>query len=215
MEKENTNIIKVPLSRYLFAFLIAVLIFIIVFSISYGFSYLNYQDIHSNQNIIQEYISDLDNIIAQKNCSENLLYEASDRLDRVGAQLSLLETRFGKNDWRVIEQKSFYSELEYRHFKIVDKLNEQCGRDFVTILFFYSNIGDRKEEGESVGFILGTLKNKYPERAMIYSFDYNLDTETIYTLRENYKVSGIPAVIVNKNESVVVNSIDDIEPYLN
>ena len=44
--------------------------------------------------------------------------------------------------------------------------------DLRTILFFYSNVGDDsvEEEGEVMGYVLGTFKKKYPSRVMIYSF---------------------------------------------
>ena len=199
--------------RYLLSFIIAVVMFSLVFLIASQVSYLNYLEVSKESNLVKSYISDLEYYASQQSCSEWLLTNASEKLDFVGSRLSILETRLGKTDSRVIEQKNLYTELEYKHFQIVDNLVRVCGAPFVTFLFFYSNEENDRTLSERNGFILGTLKNKYPERAMIYSFDYNIESKIVEDLKKKYNLTKAPVVVINKKDVVFVNNIEDIEKY--
>jgi hypothetical protein len=204
----------VPKSRYFLSFLIATGLFAIVFLAAYSVSYINYTEVSKESNLIEQYVSDLDSILNEKSCSDSLLFEASEKLDIIGAKLNLLETRFGKDDKRVIAQKNLYSELEYKHFQIVQSLRDNCNAKFLTILFFYSNLENDKSESERVGFILSSLKNKAPGEVMIYSFDYNIDSGLLDKIKEEYGVSKAPSVLVNEKDFVDVANINDLEIYL-
>ncbi|MEK6928613.1 MAG: hypothetical protein AABW65_01500 [Nanoarchaeota archaeon] len=206
---------SVPISRYLLALVMATALFVAVFLAVYSISYLNYEETVAEQNIIRTYISDFDSLlILQKSCDVSVLVQASEKLDRVGWRLSLLETRFGKNDARVLEQKSSYNELEVRHLELVKLFQQQCKIPFVPILFFYSNKEEHKDESERVGFVLSTLKRKSPEKVMIYSFDYNLKSELIRELKEKYRVKEAPIVLVNESYFAKVSNIDELLPYI-
>ncbi|MBI2628923.1 hypothetical protein HYW74_02480 [Candidatus Pacearchaeota archaeon] len=202
---------KHPIKHYLMAFIASTIIFILISLISYSISYLNYRDISSRNNVINDYINDLSGYISELNCSNQLLFDSSERLDEVGFKMSILENRFGKDDVRVISQKKLYTQLELNHFNIVREFNNKCNTSFNTIIFFYSNKKEVKDENERVGFVLSTLKNKWPEDVMIYSFDYNLDSYLIYDLKSKYKVIDTPFVLVNERDKVEVKNIKDIE----
>lgn len=197
--------------KYIISFFIATIIFIIVFLASFGVSYLNYTKVVEEQSVIRGYIEDLDSSLDGENtCDEGLLLKASEKLDVAGSRMSLLETRFGKNDARVLKQKDLYSELEVKHFEITKAFDVECGKDFSTILFFYSNSENDKDNSERVGFILSTFKNKNPGSVMIYSFDANLDSEIINSLKTKYGVSEVPMIVVDEGIPKNIRNIDDI-----
>lgn len=199
--------------RLFLAFIMTNIIFIFIFLFSFSISYLNYQNINSQNNLIDEYLQDLSEDILKLNCENKFLLESSEKLDNVGARLSLLETRFGKKDSRVIEQKELYVRLEIKHFEIIKKIQNICGKNFTTILFFYSNDEVYEKESEIIGFILGTFKNKDPEKIMVYSFDYSSESEPVKLLKEKYGIKNIPIVIVNERDMIFIDSIDDLDYY--
>jgi len=201
------------LGRIILAFVIATVIFVSVFIIAYGVSYLNYQSISRRNNLIGTYIAELDSVLEENSCSDEILFEASGKLDEVGARLDLLEKRFGKTDVRVLEQKKLYSDLEIKHINIIKAFNEECGRNFTLLFFFYSNLGSRRDRSERIGLVLGYFKRKNPE-AMVYSFDYDLDYPSVNALKNRYDLPSVPIVVVNEKDVVNVNSVEDLYPYV-
>ena len=199
--------------RLILAFLLTNLIFTIIFLTSFSVSYINYQGISAQNNIINQYIAELNPYTNISNCNNSILFDASEKLDSVGSRISLIETRFGKDDSRVVEQKLLYSDLESRHYEIVKELNKKCNKNFTTILFFYSNEDQFDEESEKAGYILGAFKNRYPEKIMIYSFDYDINYPIINKLKEKYKINAVPSVLINEKDIVIVKNIRDLERY--
>ncbi len=203
------------INRILLAWLITTVLFILIFSFAYSVSYLNYRSIEEESNLIEHYINDLDLIASEGNsCNDTLLFDASQKLDTVGSKLALLETRFGNDDPRVLEQKRRYSELEMKHFELVKQIDVNCERDFLTILFFYSNGREDGDNSEQVGFILSTFKNQDSDKIMVYSFDYNLDADAVRNLANRYGVESAPVVIVNERDYLQVSNIRELEKYL-
>ena len=202
------------IGRFILAFIISNLLFVTIFLVAYGVSYLNYQGIHNQNVLIEDSLREIAALANSSVCGDESLLIASDSLDRVGSKLALLESRFGKQDERVIEQKKKYSELEYEHLSLVKRVSSACNESFVTIIFFYSNIGELQEASENVGFILSSFKKENPEKIMVYSFDFTLDAEIIDKLKKQYKVEGLPYVLVNEKDVVRVHNIYDLMPYL-
>jgi len=207
---------NVPLFRMFLSFILATTIFTIIILISSGASYYNYQRISSQNNIVTKYLNDMDILLnmSTSDCGEDILVKSSIILDEVGGKLDLLEKRFGKKDSRVLEQKKLYSQLELKHFNIIKQIKKQCNEDYITILFFYSNNEPLNEESERMGFILRTFKDKMSDKIMIYSFDYNLNSELIINLKENYNITSAPIAVINEQDKIYVKNIEDLTPYL-
>lgn len=200
--------------RILAAFFISSFLFAAIFIGAYGISYWNYQRLSYQTNILENSVGRLDGIIARFECDDSLLISSSDIFEEAAFRLTLLEKRFGKNDVRVLEQKKLYTELQYRHFLITKKFNDQCNGSFLPLFFFYSNLEDREEESERMGFVLTTFERQDAERIVIYSFDFNLDSSIISLLRQNHNITRAPYVVVNEQEGLYVRSIEDLTPYV-
>ncbi len=205
---------KSVILRILVSFLFANIVFILLFLIANSVSYLNYQSIVDQNNFIEESILDLEGYLKDFICEGEILFDASRKLDDVGVRLGILEQRFGKNDKRVLEQKKFYSILEQKHFEIIKKFDENCDQNFMTILFFYSNMEDLEEESEGFSYILESFKRKNPDKIMIYSFDYNLDFELIDELKGKYEIVSAPLIVVDEGEPFYLKNIDELVVYL-
>ena len=197
--------------RILLSFVIATILFVLIFFSAYSVSYLNYKSIRTENNIIQDSLLRLDEILASESCLGVLLLESSIRLDEVGSRLGILEKRFGADDERVLEQKKFYSDLEFKHLQIIKNFNEKCATDFKIVFFFYSNSGSLLEESERMGAILGAFKRENSDLVMIYSFDVNLDYGLIDKLEEIYGIDRAPIAVLNEKDLVYVRNIDDLE----
>jgi len=200
--------------RYLLAFIIATALFIIIFLTTYSISYLNYKGIEKENTLIQKYIKDFESYLNKNSCDESIITDSTIKLDEVVSRLSILETRFGKSDSRVLEQKKIFSQLSYKHLQLVKKFIEMCNADITTFIFLYSNEEDYKKESERIGVILSTLKNKYKTKAMIYSYDSNLDSDPILKIKKKQDIKEVPIVVIDEKYSQKVKNIDDLEQHI-
>ncbi len=205
-------------SRYLISFLIGTFVFLMVFGISYSLSYLEFQRISSLQgNLAYDIFSHrLDYSLFDKPiCNEESFDKVSKDLNFQGRIIDDLENKLGKNDKNVLFRKKFYTLIELEHFDFVNLLNEKCGFDIQTILFFYSNKNKDGESSEELGKLLSTVYRRN-ENLMIYSFDINLDSEIIGELKNKFGIDEPLTLIIN-GEDLVVNpeNINDIESHLN
>lgn len=207
---------NVPLLRLLLAFLIATFLLITGFLIGHGVSSYKYQHIALQQENIRYDLLSLD-LQGQMvdSCNPVVLSSISSELDQMGSYISILEEQFGKTDKRVLDQKSKYTLLEVQHFLNIKKYNEECDGGLDTILFFYSNSENLKDDAEGIGFILGNVKSKNPEKIMIYSFDFDLQISMIKVLREIYGVTSANTLVVNEKDIVFnLNSAEELNRYL-
>ncbi len=147
-------------------------------------------------------------------CNEEILSITSEKLDYLGNLITTLETKKGKDASDVLELKKLYTILETRHFLLTETRNEKCNQDFDIFLYFYSNEENCESEREKTAFVLTYLRNKY-DSVRVYSFDMNLDSDIISTLREEYQIKGCSAVILN-NEKIPfkIENSEDVEKLL-
>lgn len=201
--------------RVLAAFFIASFLFIALFSIAYGVAYWNYQVLSEQTNSLLISINRLDHILADFTCDDSLLVSSSSVFDQAALKLGLLERRFGKQDSRVLEQKKLYSELQYRHWAITRQFNEQCHRDFIPVLFFYSNLNDAiEDQSERVGFILTSFERTDSNRIMIYSFDAYLDSRIVENLTRSFNITSVPVVVVRDGGPLEIHNLRDLMQYV-
>ena len=204
---------QISFQRVILSFVISTLIFISVFMISYWVVLSKYQGNLATQQQIWERMS----FIYTSNITDcnDYLTNISIELDKAGAILGILEERMGKNNPDVIFLKEDYSLLELEHLYNIKKYIKQCNEKITTILFFYSNKDKYLDDAETKGYILSKVKKDNPKKVMIYSFDYDLNTEPINNLKEVYHIRK-PNVIVIDEQMIIehFNDIDDIKQYV-
>lgn len=200
--------------RLLISFIITTFVFIFVFSFAYYVSYLNYQGVSHNNNVINKALSDFDGYLLKSShpafCNGTILLESSVELDDIGSRIETLEKNFGANDQRVITQKQLYEEIEFKHYTLINNFNNICKSNFTTIIFFYSNNGDYKDASGHVGFIIGSFKSTNPDKIMVYSFDKNINFSKSDFFIKNYHILTVPFVILNNKSIGNVNNIKDL-----
>jgi hypothetical protein len=210
---ENNRDIK-PLRVFL-AFLIATFILITIFLISFSVAYYRSQTINDDQEKIRYRLLELSLQEELSNqCGSSLLSALSSDLDNMGGSLGMLEDKLGKNDPDVLEQKKTYTMLELQHYLVSKRQSSLCGEEIKFILFFYSNGEEYKEKAEEIGYILSTAKRNNPEGIMVYSFDYDLNSNMISILKTKYALTGPNVLVVNDELIGSIDSIDDLDEYL-
>jgi hypothetical protein len=128
----------------------------------------------------------------------------------LGDRLSYTESQLGSDNAQVIRLKEQYSLLEIRDYLITKELAAACGTKPVTVLYFYSNMGDCSE-CDKAGYALSYLHATYPA-LRVYSFDYNLDLGALKTLIALDKIqNNLPAFVINGKHFYGFTSLADLE----
>jgi hypothetical protein len=217
--KQETEKIESPryFSRLVVAFLLASLVFFGAFVMGYNVSYSKYMNLaQSQENLRYSMLSfEIEKQIIDDNCSNFNPLLFYDEVNQLGDIIGILEDRLGKDNADVLEQKKIYSLLETRHLLYVMEHNNRCSNKYPIILFFYSNTKEFSEGGQSLGYILTSAKNNRNDMLLIYSYDYDLDSNVIALLREKYNVTSPNSLVINgKTYSKNINDLVTIEEYL-
>ena len=134
-----------------------------------------------------------------------------------GQILDALETRLGKDNAKVLEQKTIYNEVQYNTLELVDKVNQECHYNWSIILFFYTNdkgdkMGDSKLS-EIQGGVLDTLYNM-DANVRIFSFDIGVDGTAVQNLLERYNITYVPSLVINEKAYQRFMTRDEIQRAL-
>ncbi len=205
--------------RYIYAFIIATVLFLLGFLITYSVAYVEYQRVISLQDPISyEIFKDKikHSLFNEDICSENSFIEISEDLRIQGSFISAMESNLGKNNKNVLFRKKFYTLIQLEHFEFVKTINKECNKNINTILFFYSNNEEQRDQSENIGRLLSVIFQQNQQNLVIYSFDTNLDSEIINLLKEKYEVSTQIKIIVNEDNSfTTLTNTNQIQPLLN
>ncbi|MBM3233248.1 MAG: hypothetical protein FJY98_01645 [Candidatus Liptonbacteria bacterium] len=211
MKQDNS----IYLRRYIYSFFIATFLFILVFAIADSFTHISYERNARESEVIRSYITDLNGYFKEQSCSDQLIFDASLKLDNVGNRIDLLEKRFGKSDQRVVTQKKQYAELQHTHYLIIQRLNKYCGAKFITVLYFYTQAKEESDANEQASFILNAFKQESPERIMIYAFDSSIGSGIVGNLKTWYNITSTPSVLVNQENKIdKLTHISQLDPFL-
>lgn len=195
--------------------MITTFLFFGVFFFGYFVAFNSYQDIaQEQQSILSTLLSlEAEKDLIQGSCKGAELLSLSKELQNMGAIIGLLEDELGKENSEVIEQKKIYTILQVEHLLFIQEKNDRCNKENPIILFFYSNEEDYLDRAEEIGYILSNKKSTNPE-VMIYSFDYDLESSLIKTLKTINGVDSPNTVLVNGKIIPPVKDINDLNSAL-
>ncbi len=92
--------------------------------------------------------------------------------------------------------KKQYTLLQVRDFLLTKRVSERCKQVTTTIFYFYGTSADCLDCVRQ-GYVLDAIRSQYPS-VRVYSFDYNLDLDTIKALVSIYKIGDtLPALVIN------------------
>ncbi len=203
--------------RIVISFILATLLFFAGFWVSQLVSYGISEGIEGKQEELQYQFFNLmlQREILADTCDFSEYESFFRQLDEMGKHIATLERRLGKKDDIVLKQKKVYSMLLAQHFLLIKDRNKVCEEIFPTVLFFYSNNPNYIDQAYSMGRILSFLKGQ-DKNIMIYSFDYDLDSEIVDSLKFKYNIAEPNTIIINGEEKLEgIEHINEIkEEYL-
>jgi hypothetical protein len=100
---------------------------------------------------------------------------------------------FRKKDYDYLKRKYFL--LELRFLALIQRLNKECDKPYLPILFFYEIDQD---ESERQGFILQDLSEEYDKHLVVLTLDKDYkDEPLVKILAETYNVTTAPTVVID------------------
>jgi hypothetical protein len=193
--------------KYTLAFIITAAIFGTAFYLTNRLDAKRLADIRSTQEAISIDILSTETqfeLLGNLDCEAILQNPVlSAELNNLASRLSVAEENLGADNPEVISIKKQYSLLEIKDYLLMKQISEKCPKvKPVSILYFYSNLGDCPECGRT-GEVLTYLRQTYPG-LRVYSFDYNLDLGALRTLLSLNDIHGkkLPALVINNREAV-------------
>ena len=206
---------RISWNKYALVFLMTFLIFVIGFLLSQQLSFKTSEEIFKTQKDVRNYLLSLNlqSEIASEYICRVDVFELTNEKFNLGAQIEILEKKFGKENEIVKDLKQDYSLLSIRQWLLVKKVKEECNKDINIILFFYSN-EINPPESESQGYVLDYFYEKYPDDVVIYAFDINEDNPALNTIKAIYGVSKPPSIVMNERLFSGFQSKEKIESLL-
>ena len=191
---------QISTKKYVLAFVITTLVFLAALIISKQAENKRLTEVKSIENkIALDILASETQFALLKESSCRAIDHSSafsEELSTLAQKLSYTEDNLGSDNQEVMNLKKYYSLLQVKDYLLVGKVNEKCGINPITIIYFYTNEGNC-DDFKKEGYVLTKLREEYPE-LRIYSFDYNLDLSVIKTMKSIYGVKEtLPALIIH------------------
>ncbi len=114
---------------------------------------------------------------------------------KVGEDLSSYSrfSFFRRKDYDYLKRKYFL--LELRFLALIQRLNKECGKPYLPIIFFYEIDQD---ESERQGFILEDLSKDYEQELIVLTLDKDYKDEPLVSLlARSFNVTKAPTLIID------------------
>lgn len=208
---------QIETKKYVFAFIVTVMVFFGALIISNFFSNRRVAEIKSIENkIALDILSSETQFTLLKESSCTAIDHStafSEELSSIASRLSYMEEKLGDSNEEVRSLKKYYSLLQIKDYLLVEQVRQKCGVKPITIIYFYSNLGDC-EDCKRAGYVLTKLREEFPE-LRVYSFDYNLDVSAVKTMRSIQGVKNkLPALVIWGEPYYGFKSSEDIEKII-
>jgi len=193
---------KLQKSIFFTSLIITIAIFGVGILINYGLDYIR---IDAILNTVENHELDVYSYLIQQefidtfggNKCEFMYSKVDDlkeELNQVGVELSNYggKSFFKKKDFDYLKRKYFLLELNF--YNLIKKLNKECKKSYIPIIFFYE-IND--DPSERQGYILDDLSKKNKELIAL-SFDKDYPDEPLLNLLKlKYNVTKAPTIIID------------------
>lgn len=100
---------------------------------------------------------------------------------------------FRKHDYDYLKRRYFL--LELRFLALIERLNKECSKPYLPVVFFYEIDDDASERQ---GFILEDLSEEYDSQVVVLSLDKDYKDEPLVgLLAKSYNVTFAPTMIID------------------
>lgn len=121
----------------------------------------------------------------------------------IGDRLEYLESVRGISD---DELKGRYYYLEFENYLLMRRMQNDCGAEYVLVLFFYDGGEESSAQGEELdAFRAGNVNVK------VFSFDGNSDSAVVEVLKAQYIVNSYPTVVVDGKKLNGLQELSELE----
>jgi hypothetical protein len=189
---------KVNKLNFIAAFSITTLIFFAGFTFS---TFVYNSKIDTLQQIEEELYTDNLEIEAQYElaysdiCDTESLIALNRDLNEMSVKMNYLEKELTDESIQNVLKniKRQYFVIEIKHWLFVQRVNDECGYNYPTILFFYSN--SDCPSCEIQGIMLTEYKQDNPN-TMIYSFDTAFEeSKIVHNLVDKWDITRTPSIV--------------------
>lgn len=203
---------------YIIVFFITLALFAIAFLLSDKLSNTKINQLKEIQDKISLDILSIETryaLLGNSSCqhviaNENFETGLNEELNNLARRVKFLESELGANSSKVRDIKQQYNLLQIKDYLLRQDLNQRCGEEIVSILYFHES--DCKD-CQTQSAVLDVLAERYPS-VRIYWLDRDLDTPAMDTLVSIFGVEHAPSVIVGENLIEGLVSLDKIEALL-
>lgn len=197
-------------------FLSSLLITIAIFSIGVITSYLlDYARVAEVTSVMDEHELDTAAYVLNQQFLESFggnkcdsmisgMYELKKEIVKVGTDLSNYGSKsiiFRNKDFDYLKRKYFLLELKF--YSMINNLNDECGKQYIPILFFYE-IDDPISERQ--GYILDDLSQGYRQQIAVITIDKDYEDEPLVkSLVDRYQVTTAPTLVIDND--MIINEL--------
>ncbi len=154
-------------------------------------------------------------LMGRKSCSVLLgqINRIVPKATELGEKLEFYEARERFQDPSYPLLKKEYTLTLIKHWLFVKTSKEECGYDYVPILYFYSN----RDCADCIrqGSILSYLKGQNADKIMVFAIDSDQQMNTIALLKEVYNVTSAPSIVIEDIMHPGLKSLYDMKALLN
>jgi hypothetical protein len=203
---------------YIIVFAITVFLFILAFLISDKFSNSKINQIKEIQSKISLDILSIETryaLLGNSSCKHvisNKTFEKglNEELNNLARRVKFMENELGSKNTNVLQIKQQYNLLQIKDYLLRQDLNERCGEEIVSVLYFHElDCRDCRTQSS----VLDELVERYPE-VRIYWLDRDLRTPAMETLVSMFSVDEVPAIIVNDKLTGGLIDLETLEGML-
>lgn len=118
---------------------------------------------------------------------------------------------------QLVQQKKRYALLQLQFWMNSVYLKEKCGKDYITLLYFYSHYNESAATDQNVQsrIILDLVEKCGPEKFLSAPLPADLDIGMINLLKEKYGITTTPAVLINEKTVLQgLQSKEELEKYV-
>lgn len=192
---------------FITSFLLTLFIFSLGFLASYGLDFFRINEITKTMLAYQQrtdaYIAEKEfiEVLSSRNGCDALnkkIHELKETIKDVGVKLSKYGERsfFRRYDFDYLKRKYFL--LELKLFTLLNDYNSQCGKQYVSIIFFYEIDDDLSERQ---GYVLDELSRKYSDYVIVLSFDKDYKDEPLLDIfKIRFNVTKAPFLIIDNEK---------------
>ena len=193
---------KLQKSIFFTSLVMTIAIFSIGFLINYGLDYIRIDiildTVENHELDILSYLIQQEFIdtFGGDKCEfmKSKVNDLKEELKQVGVDLSNYggKSIFKKKDFDYLKRKYFLLELNF--YNLIEKLNKECGKSYISIIFFYE-IDDHPSERQ--GYILDDV-SKMDKKVVVLSFDKDYPDEPLLNLLKlKYNITKAPTTIID------------------